>query len=316
MKKVLLFIWMAFSVIGGFSQNTLPQNGNVGIGTLTPSSPLTVLGDIHSTGTIGGNGTFINVLKIPSLNSSPAYFYMNTNIPAADNAAPQVQITGYMYGASNKALKITIGWYHYQGNFYWSQWQSDLGYQKPSRVRLGTYLKNGLPFIRIEISNNSVYWSNYSVSATDFSDYNFAYYSGWTFEEGEMPEATTSQIHILGQNENITVDGNMGVGTSDTKGYKLAVNGNIRAKEIKVENSNWPDYVFTKKYNLPTLKETEKYIKNKGHLPGIPSAEEVKTNGIDLGEMNAKLLQKIEELTLHLIEIKKEVDNLKAQKNN
>ncbi|SMD08285.1 hypothetical protein [Pedobacter africanus] len=94
----------------------------------------------------------------------------------------------------------------------------------------------------------------------------------------------------------------VGIGTSDTKGYKLAVNGKVRAHEIKVETANWPDYVFAKDYKLPTLQETEKHIKDKGHLPGIPSAGEVKANGIDLGEMNAKLLKKIEELTLYLIE--------------
>jgi hypothetical protein len=103
---------------------------------------------------------------------------------------------------------------------------------------------------------------------------------------------------------------NVGIGTSDTKGYKLAVNGKIRAQEIKVEASPWPDYVFAPDYELPTLQETEKHIKEKGHLPGIPSAAEVKANGIDLGEMNAKLLQKIEELTLHLIEKDKEIKSL------
>ncbi|ACU03285.1 hypothetical protein [Pedobacter heparinus] len=117
--------------------------------------------------------------------------------------------------------------------------------------------------------------------------------------------------------------GDMGIGTNDPKGYKLAVNGKIRTQEIKVENTNWPDYVFTKDYQLPTLRQTEQHIKEKGHLPGIPSAAEVKANGIDLGEMNAKLLQKIEELTLHLIEqnkgqkeLQEEVQSLKNEVSN
>lgn len=103
----------------------------------------------------------------------------------------------------------------------------------------------------------------------------------------------------------LVVKGSISIGTASTQGYKLAVNGSIRAKEIKVEVANWPDYVFAKGYELPSLKETEQHIKDKGHLPGIPSAEEVKANGVDLGEMNVKLLQKIEELTLHLIESEK-----------
>ncbi|ATP58042.1 hypothetical protein CPT03_16995 [Pedobacter ginsengisoli] len=106
-------------------------------------------------------------------------------------------------------------------------------------------------------------------------------------------------------------NGNLGIGIANPN-EKLAVNGNIRAHEIKVETANWPDYVFAKGYELPSLKEIEAHIKEKGHLPGIPSAEEVKTNGVNLGEMNAKLLKKIEELTLHLVEQQKRND-LQAQ---
>lgn len=107
----------------------------------------------------------------------------------------------------------------------------------------------------------------------------------------------------------VIIGGNVGIGTTSPTA-KLAVNGDIRAREIKVENGNWPDYVFAKSYVLPGLMETEAFIKEKGHLPGIPSAKEVAINGVDLGEMNAKLLQKIEELTLHLIQNEKA---LKAQ---
>ncbi|HMI05190.1 MAG TPA: hypothetical protein VK541_22070 [Pedobacter sp.] len=96
-------------------------------------------------------------------------------------------------------------------------------------------------------------------------------------------------------------NGNLGIGTSAPT-EKLSVKGKIRAQEIKVEINNWPDFVFAKDYKLLTLQETEKHIKEKGHLPGIPSAAEVEKNGIELGDMNKKLLQKIEELTLYLIE--------------
>jgi hypothetical protein len=124
-----------------------------------------------------------------------------------------------------------------------------------------------------------------------------AFYTSTGMDAGSL----TERMRISGR-------GDMGIGTSDTKGYKLAVNGNIRAKEVKVEAANWPDFVFSKDYVLPTLTETEKHIREKGHLPGIPSASEVEKNGIELGDMNKKLLQKIEELTLYLIEMKKEND--------
>ncbi len=117
------------------------------------------------------------------------------------------------------------------------------------------------------------------------------------------------------------LNGNLGLGTTDTKGFKLAVNGKIRAQEIKVEATNWPDYVFEEGFKVGTLEELESYIKANKHLPDIPAAKEVKENGVELGEMNKLLLKKIEELTLYIIELKKEsVDQQKQldelKKNN
>ena len=109
-------------------------------------------------------------------------------------------------------------------------------------------------------------------------------------------------------NQNVYYNtGNVGIGTT-TPDEKLAVNGNIHAKEVRVDLSGWPDYVFTKDHDLPTLKQVENYIKKKGHLPNIPSAKEVEENGIQLGDMNAKLLEKIEELTLYIIQQQKLIE--------
>ena len=88
--------------------------------------------------------------------------------------------------------------------------------------------------------------------------------------------------------------------------YKLVVNGGILAEAIKVKlNTNWPDYVFNEKYHLRSLAELGKYISKNKHLPDMPSSEEIADNGINLAEMNGRLLRKVEELTLYTLELQK-----------
>jgi len=108
--------------------------------------------------------------------------------------------------------------------------------------------------------------------------------------------------------------GQIGIGTSKMPiDAKLAVEGKIYAREIEVNNNSWPDYVFTPDYKMLTLFELETYVNKHSHLPGIPSAETVSEEGINLGEMDGLLLQKVEELTLYVIELKKEIEELKAK---
>jgi len=92
----------------------------------------------------------------------------------------------------------------------------------------------------------------------------------------------------------------VGIGTA-TPAYKLDVNGTIRAKEVIIETS-WADFVFDKDYALPTLDEVKAHIDTHKHLPGIPSEAEVKENGVGLADITTKLLQKVEELTLYVIQ--------------
>ncbi|WP_055393100.1 fibronectin type III domain-containing protein [Flagellimonas eckloniae] len=112
--------------------------------------------------------------------------------------------------------------------------------------------------------------------------------------------------------------GNVGIGTSTIPNtYKLAVNGKIISEELKVQlQSAWPDYVFAKDYDLPSLEEVGKYIQKKGHLPNMPPAKEVKENGIEVGEMNRLLLEKIEELTLYILQQEERLKSLENKIDN
>ena len=108
----------------------------------------------------------------------------------------------------------------------------------------------------------------------------------------------------------IQSSGNVGIGTSNTGTHKLAVEGTIGAREIKVEATGWSDFVLDNNYKLKDLEEVESFIEDNNHLPDVPSEKEVLENGIQLGEMDATLLQKIEELTLYTISQEKKIKRL------
>ncbi len=113
----------------------------------------------------------------------------------------------------------------------------------------------------------------------------------------------------------LAIKGNVCIGSREYHpDFKLSVNGKVQAKEIKV-HTGWSDFVFYDDYKLPTLKEVETHIQEKGHLKDIPSAAVVAREGIFLGEMNSKLLQKIEELTLYTIAQEKKISALEENKN-
>ena len=116
---------------------------------------------------------------------------------------------------------------------------------------------------------------------------------------------------MLNSNNILEVEGNVGIGTDNTNGYKLAVGGNVVAEEVVVKlKESWPDYVFHKDYKKTNLDELENYIHENGHLPDMPDAKEISTKGVNVGEGQAKLLEKIEELTLYLIDQNKKIEKL------
>ncbi len=106
--------------------------------------------------------------------------------------------------------------------------------------------------------------------------------------------------------------GNVCIGT-DTAESELTVDGTITTREMKVQLTGWPDFVFEDNYKLMPLNKLEKHIKEEKSLPGIPKNKEVVKEGVYVGEMQAKLLEKVEELTLYVIELNKEVEGLREE---
>jgi len=224
MKKLILQLLMASSYCLYAQPNTLPDNGNVGIGTTNPLSKLDVNGNILISSAdlpmglnmeVGGTVPLLNMsMNFREANKNNAYIGAGFRIDTRTNFAPLFQWLKRDAGGENESMLMSL-----------------------------------------------------------------------------------------------TSSGNLGLGISNAA-EKLAVNGNIRSKEVKVEGTNWPDYVFHQDYQLPTLAEIKQQIKLNGHLPDMPSAKEVEANGIALGEMVKLQQQKIEELTLHLIKKEKEIDLL------
>jgi hypothetical protein len=105
--------------------------------------------------------------------------------------------------------------------------------------------------------------------------------------------------------------------TTQATGYALSVNGKVACEEVLVEDlANWPDYVFAEDYKLMSIEELEKSIEKNKHLPGLPSAAEIEENGLMLGDMQKKLMEKVEELTLYTIQQGKMISELQQKMEN
>jgi len=120
------------------------------------------------------------------------------------------------------------------------------------------------------------------------------------------PEATVAYDNLMVKYD---ANGNVGIGTGNTNGYQLAVNGNIHAKQVNIDLNGWSDYVFNPEYPLKSLSVVKAYIDKNHHLPDIPSEQEMVKTGLDVGDMNKLLMKKVEELTLYLIEKDKQLNN-------
>jgi len=311
------------------------NDGNIGIGTISPGSRKLKISTSTTNNDVGAE---IEITRTTGTNYGVAA--RATGVGAGSNIGLFTTATG---GTSNHGLRIydvanaTGNYAIYSDSPAQSYFQGNVGIGTttpayPLTVD-GDIKINGrskgmlLEYAALSESNggaSTIIGNNVRAGASNNSIRRFAnpndagsyislnYYYGITFHTGVSSTLNTDVSSFDNEVMKITQSGNVGIGITNPS-EKLSVNGKIRAREIKVETANWPDYVFTKDYKPTSLSETEKHIKEKGHLPGIPSAEEVKANGIDLGEMNAKLLQKLEEVILHLIRQEKEIEKLKEE---
>jgi hypothetical protein len=163
------------------------------------------------------------------------------------------------------------------------------------------------PSWRIGMSANPGFTTSMATSNVQYLTYNS--YGGQGFALGV--NGGQSSFEITGSNHQAFFRGNVGIGITDPGAFKLAVNGKTWSTEVQVAVNRPPDYVFEPTYDLKPLAEIETYIKENKHLPEVPSAKEMEANGVQLGDMNMLLLKKVEELTLYVIELKKENENLK-----
>ncbi|MDN3588112.1 hypothetical protein QWY86_15620 [Pedobacter aquatilis] len=235
---------------------------------------------------VGSGRIFINADLLTNTSYIDVFgdnVYKSLRIDAAPLILNQTSGGNVGIGFANPQEKLSV-----KGNIRWGE---DTDFMYSGQDHLGAFFEQVSPNIgqnqiRIQSSKNGDQ-SNY---AQLFIDGN----NGFSFQTRG------------------NANGNVGIGISNPS-EKLAVNGNIRAREVKVETSNWPDYVFEPDYKKLTLEELERYITIHKHLPEMPLAKEAEKYGVALGEMIKRLLKNQEELFLHLIEKAKTIKKLEER---
>ncbi|MCH2217246.1 MAG: shufflon system plasmid conjugative transfer pilus tip adhesin PilV [Flavobacteriales bacterium] len=284
------------------TQFVMNSSGNIGLGLSNPSGRLHVKGETYI------DGGWLRVLGNKGL-----YFQnYGGGLYMKDNT--------WIRTSGNKSFYHNSGTMRTDGTFQVGSSGSRFLVKTNGNVGIGNtspqeklHIKgSGSVYGKIESTNNNAYWVSDigGQNGGGLQIQNKGVYKAFVYWTNSSPSRFA--IWVGGQDRmTISNGGNVGIGTNNTKGFKLGVNGKIAATEVKVANyANWADFVFEKDYQLPTLAEVENLIQVIGHLKDIPSAEEVGKDGFFLAEMNAKLLQKIEELTLYTIQQEKKLKEL------
>lgn len=308
MKKTLLILSYLIISTAYAQENTLPTTGNIGIGTLTPSARLDVNGTMKVDSCLIVKDTLITLhdarigetLKVEGAIVAP-------NLAEATNFDISkllfVDDQGFILkGNSDEATD-------YLANVIYSkQCPTDPFADVPNPVWVNDTNKIFIdcPPVRVGIGNNQ---------PRTRLDVTGGIYGGVVMI-GQNPATAEGRLHINSLLPSTSSSNVMIVQNNDRRIMQLDNSGLLRTREVKVDTQVWPDYVFDQEYVLMPLSEVEAYIQSKGHLPNVPSAQEVIAEGQDLGEMNRILLEKIEELTLYMIEQQKQIDALKVEISN
>lgn len=327
-------------VLGG-TGGTMPEtgainvlNGKVGIGILpTGNKALEVNGDINFTGQLYENGQLLDI-NIWEQNGNLIYYNagkvgIGTDTPTAslhikdtEDMEPTEQYRAHFRIESLNGLG--------GGSTEVGRWRES-GPIILQKAGSASYTNGGGPRLLIQQKSNSnsigLSISTYTTTQGNVDNADIVAESSELYvraQEDLILRSRTGDLYLQtadgAKSVQINEFGQVGIGTTthiDQSETKLTVAGRIHAKEVKVTaNAGGADFVFDDDYNLPDIDEVDRFIKANKHLPAIPSAKEMINNGIDLGEMQIKLLQKIEELTLYVIELKKENEEMKGEIEN
>lgn len=266
-------------------------NARLGIGTATPANKLDIsgVGGIRVSTTNPGSGT-------------ADWIAGNYGATTGDRV-----VMGNLLG------KATIGAH----NNTLTAWAPLLINQGGGNVAIGTASANGQlqlsnslinrKIVLYELANNDNQYIGFGANPSTLRYQVDATTADHVFYAGSSSTVSNELMRIKG-NGNVTI----GVTTPAT-GYKLTVAGKIICTELKVQLQPFPDYVFEKNYNLRTIKEVENHINTYKRLPGMPSAKEVESGGMNVGEMQGKVVEKVEELTLYIIQQQKQIEASQKQ---